>query len=142
GEEFEYGCLLACAHKVKAEMPKALSTIESDCIPWHYLVQRRRYSQTKISEWVDDNTGLNFLSLFDRWSVVSASGAPSSEGHGFPTIDELNIEDRPEKPLDGVIEAGSPNYELVLPDHLYLERGITKLVQIDVRDLPSDAPEV
>lgn len=141
GAEFEYGCLLVSAHKIKAAMPKALSTIEPECIPWHYLVERRRYAETEISEWVEDGTGLSFLSLFDAVSIVSTSGELSGAARGFPTIDELNDENPPETSLDGVVEIGSPEYESSLPDETYLERGITKLVQIDVRDIPSGDPE-
>ncbi|WP_344710900.1 DUF6615 family protein [Sphingomonas humi] len=141
GDEFEYGCLLISAYKIKAAMPKALSTIEADCIPWHYLVERRRYSETKMSGWFKDGPDLSFLSLFDAVSIVSASAELTDEPREFPTIDELNAVNLPETTFDGVVEIGSPEYEFSLPEEAYLERGITKLVQIDVRDIPPGYPE-
>ena len=61
-EEFEYGCLLACAHKVKAKMPKTLPDIEAHCVPWHFLVDRQRYCEEKVFDFWDDDTTLSFVS--------------------------------------------------------------------------------
>jgi hypothetical protein len=49
-QEFEYGCLLAKAQKVKSVMPTNLGSIENDCIPWHYLVSPYRYCEHR---WID-----------------------------------------------------------------------------------------
>lgn len=135
-EGFESGCLLASAHKVKAIMPKTLGAIEKDCIPWHYLVEPRRYKELKVSDLLTEDGLIGFLSAVDTFASLSSVGDAHGLSEDFPTIDELNADDRPEREVEGLVENGSSEFELRLPDGVYLERGITKLIEIDVRDLP------
>lgn len=140
-EEFEYGCLLTSAHKVKAKMPKTLPEIEADSVPWHYLVERQRYSEQKLAAAFDDTT-FRFWSADVTRPVLAASddvGAPLDD---FPTLDELNAPDAPERELEGVAEADSVDYRRRTSEGEYRERGISRLLEIDVSEVsPRHPPE-
>lgn len=135
--EFEYGCLLASAHKVKNKMPKTLSAIEADCVPWHYLVERRRYAEEKIIGFFEDDSILSLVwpvgTLPPVLQELDDSALSNDE---FPTLDDLNAVDRPEIQFEGVVEAGSPEYDDQMADGAFLERGISRLIEIDVRKIP------
>ena len=138
-EGFESGCLLASAHKVKAIMPKTLGAIEKDCIPWHYLVERRRYKELKVSDLLQEDGLIGFLSAVDTLASFSSVDEAHRSSEDFPTIDALNADNRPAREIEGLVENGSIEGELRLPDSAYLERGITKLIEIDVRNMPRRA---
>jgi len=141
--EFEYGCLLASAHKVKAKMPKTLTTIEAECVPWHYLVDRQRYSEQKLASFIGDDTAVSFSTTRRTLSVMRASDDSAVPLDEFPTIDELNAVDRPKMALEGVVEKESLDYHRQVPDGTYLERGISRLTELDVRDVtPRRRPDV
>lgn len=141
--EFEYGCLLASAHTVKSEMPKTLSAIETHCIPWHYLDEPRRYCGTALSDSIDVDEGkLRFVSVFGGM-VLSTDDAGSSENvaaREFPMLEELNAQKRPEREIEGLIEADDTEYERRLGEEEYRERGIGRVLEIDVRQFPA-SPE-
>lgn len=142
-EAFEAGCLLAHAQTVKAKMPKTLADIEKDCVPWHYLVERRDYAQASLTDVLDvDGSVLRFV--FSSADVRVATGSDRSQdsaaAQGFPTLDELNAPDRPDREIEGLVEAGDPEFERRGSEADYRERGIGRLVEIDVRDFP-ERPE-
>ena len=131
--EFEYGCLLASAHKVKAIMPKTLKAIEADCVPWHYLVDRQRYSEQKFAERMGETT--SFLQA--RRTPVERSIDDRDLSHAeFPTIDELNAIDGPTITLEGVVERRIIDEERPMSASVYRERGIGRLLEVDVQDIP------
>lgn len=142
-EAFEAGCLLAHAQTVKAKMPKTLADIEKDCVPWHYLVERRGYAQAGLTD-VLDVDGSVLLFLVAAADVRVATGSDRSRdsvaAQGFPTLDELNAPDRPERDIEGLVEGDDPEFESRGSDAEYRERGIGRLVEIDVRDFP-ERPE-
>lgn len=75
-------------------MPKTLSAIEADCVPWHYLVERRRYSEKKVIGFFD--TTLSFVRAVGAAPVLRARNDSAIPINEFPTLDELNAVDRPE----------------------------------------------
>lgn len=58
---FEFGCLLASAHRVRRKMPKSLGDIESDCVPWHYLVNQRRFQQIRDAGMLRTPSSVSYL---------------------------------------------------------------------------------
>lgn len=135
-EEFEYGCLLASAQKVKRAMPKNLGEIEKDCIPWHYLVSPRRFSRTTVERSLWDKLGLAFLSsaLIER--VVGSASEDDVDLSEFPTIDELNQEEPPSRKLEGILDLPSTAGRQELDETAYRERGIRMVLELGVSDLP------
>lgn len=134
---FEFGCLLASAHKVKAKMPKTLSVIESDCVPWHYLVDRRRFRRLSGSGAIGISRALGFLAAEGLIELPVPEVTADGNGDiGFPTIDELNDPRVTLKGREGIVarDGGSAG-PVPSADH-YRERGISKLVEIDVREFP------
>lgn len=138
-EAFEAGCLLAHAQTVKSEMPKTLADIEKDCMPWHYLVERRDYVQANLTDVLDVDGGvLRFVvsSADVRVATGSDRSRDSVAVQGFPKFEELNAPDRPKRNIEGLVEFGAPEYERRGSDAEYRERGIGCLVEIDVREFP------
>jgi hypothetical protein len=117
-------------------MPTALSDIEADCVPWHYLVDRK---QVEISS-VTGPFGHESLVQFLRFSEVSEKYRAIAPGAGrtdeVPTLDELNSEQPPDREIEGVVDSGSRDYQLKVPEDVYRDRGITRLIEIDVREFP------
>lgn len=143
-EAFEAGCLLAHAQTVKAKMPKTLADIEKDCVPWHYLVERRSYAQASLAEVLDvDGSVLRFVvsSADVRVATDSDRSRESAAAQRFPTLDELNTPDRPEREIEGVVEVDEPEFERRGSEAEYRERGIGRLIEIDVREFP-ERPEL
>lgn len=136
--EFEYGCLLASAHDVKAKMPKTLSAIEANCVPWHYLVERRRYAEKRVVDFIGDGVTLSFLSAVGTSEVVNIHDEATTTAYKLPTVGELNAVARTKISPEGVAEVGSPEYDSQMSDEAYRERGISRLIEIDVRDFDSE----
>ena len=142
-EAFEAGCLLAHAQTVKAKMPKTLADIEKYCVPWHYLVERQDYAQASLTDVLDvDGSVLRFVvsSADVRVATGSDRSRDSAAAPGFPTLDELNAPDRPDREIEGLIEADEPEFERRGSEADYRERGIGQVVEIDVREFP-ERPE-
>lgn len=139
GVPFEAGCLLASAHKVKSIMPTSLSAIEKYSIPWHYLVDQRRFEKLGLLGIMDeDGSAIQFLSAALEVPMVEASGGKSGTVDTFPTIDELNRDNDPSRNYEGVVETSEERFR---PSrHAFLERGIARLIEIDVREVPLRAP--
>lgn len=136
--EFEYGCLLSCAYKVRAKKPKFLPEIEADCIPWHYLVKRQRYlSANKIETINSEGIGISFLGPVRTPQVLRAHDHGVVALNDFPTLDELNAVDGIEKEFEGVAEADSDEYNSAASEAALIERGISRIIEIDVRGIPS-----
>jgi hypothetical protein len=132
---FECGCLLVSAHKVKGAMPNDLATIEAKCVPWHYLVDRRQYLGAVLNVSPNDDLTINFLApgIPPEVFVPEDIAAPLDD---FPTIDQLNVPEMPVASDEGIVEVVSPEYLRHRSDDEYRERGISKLVEIDVRAIP------
>jgi hypothetical protein len=138
-EAFEAGCLLAHAQTVKAKMPKTLADIEQDCVPWHYLVERRDYAQESLSDVLGSAGGvLRFVvpSAYVRIATGPYHSRDSAAAQEFPTLDELNAPGRLERDIEGLIEADEPEFERRASGAEYRERGIGRLIEIDVREFP------
>lgn len=136
---FEAGCLLASAHKVKSIMPTSLAAIEKFSVPWHYLVDQRRYEQLKLLKVTgEDDNVMRFASATLEFPSIWARGGRSGIVSDFPTIDELNGDGDLAREYDGVVATRD---ELVRPSvETFLERRISKLVEIDVREIPRRRP--
>ncbi|MGR3610795.1 MAG: DUF6615 family protein, partial [Sulfitobacter sp.] len=138
-EAFEAGCLLAHAETVKKKMPKSLADIETDCVPWHYLVERQDYAQNALTDVLDvDGSVLRFLVSSADVTVPTGTDRvrDSASVEGFPTLDELNSLDRPTRDIEGLVEVDEPEFERRRSEAEYRERGIGRLVEIDIRDFP------
>jgi hypothetical protein len=138
-EAFEAGCLLAPAEAVKKKMPKTLAQIEKDCVPWHYLVERGQYAHAKLSDFsVVDRSEVRFMVASFDFRTTRDGDQPgvSASALGFPTLDELNDQDRPDRAIEGLVEADEPEYEHRTSEAEFRDRGIGRLVEIDVRDFP------
>lgn len=135
---FEFGCLLASAHKVKVKMPKSLAAIESDCVPWHYLADRRRFSriqQIVINEGSGPAT-LTSSEGFIQFPVPESELDDNSGNNGFPQIEDLNRTDAAIPPREGIIEGTGDQVYNERSVESFQERGISKLLEIDVRSFP------
>ncbi len=138
-EAFEAGCLLAPAEAVKNEMPTCLTDIEKDCVPWHYLVERRDYVTNRAINVFDvEGSILQFLVMSEdvRLAMDPNKTRDSESLLNFPTLDELNDQDPPKREIEGLAEVGKPEYERRGSVSHYRERGIGRLIEIDVREIP------
>lgn len=131
-EEFEYGCLLASAHEVRAKGPTTLAAIERSCVPWHYLIERRRFAMPRIIAEDYSGTAVSFMSSVASRLFTKSGDDTGKSINDFPTIDQLNAKKKPRMALEGVVEAGSPDYERGTPDEAYRERGISRLLELVV----------
>lgn len=137
---FESGCLLASAYKVKSIMPTSLGAIEEHSVPWHYLVDQRRFEQLKVLGSMDEGDGfMRFVGATLEGPILPKPGTKSDTANIFPTIDHLNSDDDLAVKYEGVIETNS---DRVRPSsQVFRERGIGKLIEIDVRDIPPRYPD-
>lgn len=137
---FEAGCLLASAHKVKSIMPTSLSAIEKHSVPWHYLVDRRRFERIRLLEIVDEDVStIQFLSSALEIPIAGAAEEKAGPDDTFPTIDELNGDTDLDREYEGVAETSEGRFRPSAD--AYRERGITKLIEIDVREIPRGVPK-
>jgi len=132
---FEAGCLITSAYTVKAKMPKSLPEIETDCVPWHYLVDQGNFTVKKYSKSSNIGDHSKFLTAISD-SVSALRVIDRAALNQFPTLDELNSSQRPKREIRGLAEAGSDDYKRRRSDGEYCERGIGKLVELDVREFP------
>jgi hypothetical protein len=138
-EAFEAGCLLAHAETVKAKVPTSLANLETDCVPWHYLIERQDYAQAIVTDVFEDAASvLRFVVSLSDEVVATGSGRSrgSASSQGFPTFDELNAVDRPLRKIDGLVEADKADIQLLPSEAGYRERCIALLVTIDIREFP------
>lgn len=138
-EAFEAGCLLARAETVKAKMPKTLADIETDCVPWHYLVEHQDYAQASMTDVFDNGSVLRFVISSADITVATSSGRSRDDAslQGFPTLDELNSADRPARDIEGIVEVDEPEFDRRGSEGEYLARGISRLIEIDIREIPA-----
>jgi hypothetical protein len=138
-EAFEAGCLLARAETVKAKMPKALADIETDCVPWHYLVEQQDYAKASVTDVFDNGRVLRSVISSADITVATSSGRSRVDAslQGFPTLDELNAADRPARDIEGIVEVDEPEFDRRRSAGEYLERGISRLIEIDIREFPA-----
>ena len=140
-ESFETGCLVASAHRVKSIMPKSLPEIEKDSIPWHYLVDRRKYERAAVFDAATDDDG-SFQFLVTGVGATSAHATTDKmpDSVDFPTIDELNQSADLNRNYAGVIATQPLRGSVRDFEGQYLERGIRRLIEIDVREIPPRLP--
>ena len=138
GGSFEFGCLLASAHKVRAKMPKSLGAIENDCVPWHYLVDRRRFSRVEEILISDAPGALGYLRGGGvlEWQMAETDHDDTGASRDFPTIDDLNNHDVTMPDREGIFEGDAERLRAEGSAESFRERGIARLVEIDVRDIP------
>ncbi len=136
---FEFGCLLASAHKVRKKMPKSLQDIERDCVPWHYLVDRRRFRRLERIEIIEPRSGAQFL-ISDGILQIPIPETPADDDGSldFPTIDELNRSDAGMPGREGIIEGASDYFDIEQSTKSLEDRRISRLIEIDVREFPLD----
>jgi hypothetical protein len=139
-EDFEAGCLLLSAHTLKAKTPAAWSDIEADCVPWHYLAERKHYETASIVGSFADDGMLQFLRVSEGIEQYRAREPGVQILDYFPTLDELNSEQRLDEEIEGIANFGSEEYQTKLSDGIYRDRGVTRLIEIDVRDFPPRPP--
>lgn len=134
---FEFGCLLANAHKVKKTMPKTLQAIEKDCVPWHYLADRRRFSRLHAKLLAEsDDLGLFVSEGFIHYPVPETDDVDQGSVLDFPTIDELNRVDASRSDREGITDSALDSTYAERSTESFQRRGISKLIEIDVRDFP------
>lgn len=141
-EAFEVGCLLAHAETVKMMMPTTLAEIERDCVPWHYLVERGDYAHAKFADVLGvDSSAFRFVAPYADVRVATGPerSLDSSSAQGFPTLDELNDQDRPARDIEGLVEVFEPEFERQVSEAEYRERGIGRLMEIDIREFPESS---
>ncbi|MEQ1933962.1 MAG: DUF6615 family protein [Fimbriimonadaceae bacterium] len=140
GGFFEAGCLLASAHRVKSIMPTSLPAIERYSVPWHYLVDQRRFERLGLLEFAgEDDSAIQFPSSAFDIPINGKADDKSDTIDAFPTIDDLNIDADLSRSYEGVVDTAE---ERIRPSaHTFLERGIAKLIEIDVREIPPRAPK-
>lgn len=119
---FELGCLLASAHAVKKTMPKRISEIERQVIPWHYLASPRLYRQQRL-----DWHSLSGASKDEKLSFLvpqtSGDGLVPVEGFSlkseaigfFPTFSQLNSGSESLEAMEGIIKTNA--YRELHPSH-------------------------
>jgi hypothetical protein len=123
---FEAGCLLADAYTVKSKMPKRLPDIENHCVPWHYLIDRKSFAEAQAIP----SKGMEFADSYPDRGIAEKAKLQ------FPTLDDLNSDRSMDREIEGLAEFGTYDYERIESEGEYRERGITKLVQIDLREIP------
>ena len=139
GRALEMGCLLASAHKVKSIMPTSLSAVEKHSVPWHFLVDRRRFECIPLLGRVDeDGSAIQFLSGALQMPIVEPADGVTDTVATFPSIDELNGDTDMDREYEGVADTSERRVRLS-PD-AYRERGIAKLIEIDVSEIPPRFP--
>jgi len=140
---FEFGCLLANADRVKAKKPTSLAAIEEDCVPWHYLADRRRFRRLARIGIVEEGTTTQFLSAEGilQLPVAETAGPDPALGDIFPTIDELNNFDIEMPGRTGIFEHRSDVIRPEMSEEIFHKRRISRLIEIDVRGLPFDEDE-
>lgn len=138
-EAYEAGCLLAPAEIVEAKkMPTTLSEIEKACVPWHYLVARQNYMQSRTPSVLEERLGVYFSTgLYVPFLPAEGSerSVESASAQGFPTLDELNDQDRPSRELIGLVEFGDQEFDRQKSEAEYRERGIRLIMEINVSEL-------
>lgn len=126
----ETGCLITDAYLVKKISPKKLSSIESHCVPWHYLWSQREFSQSKHPYMVRFHDVIGAIRYLE---YIAPSDHNTKFEKRFPTIVELtNGEVEPNRLRGIYATADSPLS--VQSAVSYRERGISRLLQIDARE--------
>lgn len=132
-EAFETGCLIADAEIVQSIMPKKLKEIEDDTVPWHFLCAPNKFSLMRR------RVGLRLQEdlPIERYSVeFSEEIIPSFTRHatdiGLPTIRELNNVRARLYGRKGISLTPDVLGKDMIPED-FERRGITRLLQIDVR---------
>jgi hypothetical protein len=135
---FEFGCLLANARQVRRKMPKSLGDIERDCVPWHYLVDRRRFRLFEVSEPFVRSEGPRLMSLqgIGQFPIPGTATDDGGASPDFPTVDDLNRPDAIFADREGVIEGASGRFDIDQNAKIFEDRRISRLIEIDVRNLP------
>lgn len=136
---FEAGCLLVDAKTVKKKMPTSLPEIENDCVPWHYLAERRRYARAGLVEVFDPDEALSrfVIPFTEAVFAIDLEGTDdNASARGFPTLSELNNRDCPDRDIDGLIKTDDRVARPQIAEAEYRDRGINRVLEIDIREVP------
>ena len=151
-QSYETGCLLADACDVPLTT-RHLSDIEDSCIPWHFLFERSLFSHRQEAPLKREAQGLAEPAIVPySWLPISpdafARGPTSSTGWNAPTIQDLNDQSRRNFDPTGVEEITTEDRARLRPEsdegqrvarydhHRLCERGIQRMMVIDVREEP------
>ena len=114
--------MLASAHAVKKTMPKRISEIERQAVPWHYLASPRLYREQSLARYslsgASKDEKLSFLAPQRAGDVlVPVEGfSLKSEAIGFfPTFDQLNSGSENLEAMEGIIKTNT--YRELYPSH-------------------------
>jgi hypothetical protein len=138
---FETGCLIADARLVKSmsPLPKKLADVEAITIPWHYFCAGGGYSY-KMDEDDHDPTTQNFELKIHRLNSVDLPDAPHRPfAARFPTVHDLNTESWRDFDQEGIHFADEGAFESEVRPEEFRERGIRRIVKVDVRE-PDSLP--
>jgi hypothetical protein len=129
-ESAEAGCLIANAGIVKKIMPQNLVQVEKACVPWHFIIFPQLFSlgqHSYFQRYYKENQEWLFL---DRVEAVD-SGKVDAEP-SFPNLGLLNRKDWLGKGT-GIHPTEGPEDGTMMRSY-FAERGISKLMTIDVRE--------
>jgi len=132
----ETGCLIADASVVRSysPLPKYLSEIEVDTVPWHYLCADGlyRFSSTDYE--------LRFKDLQTHYSMHEVQRSEDSVDlparpavSRMPTVNDLNTSEERDFDPRGVHETDPGAFARGIQEEELEERGISRLVLIDTR---------
>jgi hypothetical protein len=132
-EAFETGCLIADAETVKSKMPKKLTEIENDTVPWHFLYSGHKFSTSKgpfLQRFQEDLPVERYIEQFVEEVI------PSYEDHatdiGLPTIFQLNDGRYGLDERKGVSRTPEAVGKKIIAED-FERRGISRLLKIDMR---------
>lgn len=89
---YEYGCLIADAHKVKSKAKvSSIQDVEDLAVPWHWLFApvNPKAEYFAVDRTVEPMGGMGFL-LSDGVVATFPENADAPVARGFPTADQLN----------------------------------------------------
>lgn len=141
---FEAGCLLAPAKRVKSVMPTSLGMIEEDTVPWHFLAANATISKSK-PQWLGaglmaGGSMMGFVTGAEYEAyMVEKVDRPAT--WTFPTMVQLNTGDDALLETPGVSRTDKGKRRREMPKSWYQERGVGKLLVIDLRRLTDEPDE-
>lgn len=131
---YETGCLIADAHVVSAKSPLHLSDIEAHTVPWHYLCAGGSYCFSIAPyevRYVESATHR----LMQRIIRPESDSPVRQIAMRMPTVNDLNIPDLRDFDQEGVVETDPFEFDREIQVGELQERGIGRLVLIDVTGL-------
>jgi hypothetical protein len=135
----ETGCLIVDAQVVKAKkvLPKDLSEIELDTVPWHYLCTPGAFlaSVAPIKSKPHESVTQHYLQTISLIEPGDLPDVPERElSSRFPTVWDLNKEGERDFDREGVEETEAGAFERTISDEEFFERSVSRIVLQDVRE--------